>query len=39
MQLGQQVAVCQRHFAPVQEVAVGDFDVLDAVVVNLVGQR
>lgn len=39
MQLGQQVAVCQRHFIPVQEVAVWEFDVLDAVVVNLIGQR
>lgn len=39
MQLGQQVAVCQRHFIAIQEVAVWDFDVLDAVVINLVGQR
>lgn len=39
MQLGQQVAVRQRHFIPVQKVAVWDFDVLNAVVVNLVRQR
>lgn len=39
MQLGQQVAVCQRHFVPIQEAALRDFDVLDAVVVNLIGQR
>jgi len=39
MQLGQQVAVSQGHLVPVQEHAVGDLDVLDTVVVDLVGQR
>lgn len=39
MQLGQQVAVSQGHFVTVQEVAVGNFDVLNAVVVDLIGQR
>lgn len=39
MQLGQQVTVSQRHFVAVQEVAVGDLDVFDAVVVDLIGQR
>lgn len=39
MQFGQQIAVSQRHFFSVQKLAAGDLDVLDAVVVDLVGQR
>ena len=39
VQLGQQVAVRQRHVLPVQELAGGHLDVLDAVVVDLVRQR
>lgn len=39
VQLGQQVAVGQGHFITVQELAVRELDVLNAVVVDLVGQR
>lgn len=38
MQLGQQVTVGEGHFITIQEVAVGDLNVLDAVVVDLIGQ-
>lgn len=38
MQLGQQVTVSKGHFITIQEVAVGDLDVLDAVVVDLIRQ-
>lgn len=38
MQLWQQVTVGQGHLVAVQEVAVGHLDVLDAVVVDLVGE-
>lgn len=38
MQLGQQVTVSKGHFITIQEVAVGDLDVLHAVVVDLIGQ-
>lgn len=39
MQLWQQVTVGQGHLVAVQEVAVGHLDVLDAVVVDLIGER
>lgn len=39
VQLGQQVTVSEGHVVTVQEAAVGDLHVLDAVVVDLVGQR
>lgn len=38
VQLWQQVAVGQGHLVAVQEVACGHLDVLDAVVVDLVGE-
>lgn len=39
MQLWQKVTVGQRHLVAIQEVAVGHLDVLDAVVVDLIGER
>lgn len=38
MQLGQEVTVSQSHFIPIQKAAVGDLDILDAVVVDLIRQ-
>lgn len=38
MQLWQQVTVRQGHLVAIQEVAVGHLDVLDAVVVDLIGK-
>lgn len=39
MQFGQQVTVSQGHFVPIQELAVRNFDVFYAVVIDLIGQR
>lgn len=39
VQLRQQVAVRQRHLVSIQELALGDLDVVDAVVINLIGER
>lgn len=39
VQLGQQVAVCQGHLVAIQELARGDGDIVQAVLIDLIGER